>query len=201
MKIKSLFLPSFIVIISILILLLLQTSHIPIDGKKVTLGDETYDIVPLNAPIATSNLLLVFSYLLTKSFIGPHLVRILLNDNKVHLLRELASQIKLPPAFYPLKRVNAADSKEFDYKLQEDLLSGKVSLTSTKVINQRTISDYAKAYRSGTKPSEVIKKIITQVYEWENQSFPIFSMINQEEVLKQVVESDKRFLAGNIINK
>ena len=53
------------------------------------LGDLTYDYPSVKAPTATGILLAVQAWLLTQSVAGPFARRFLLNDNSVHILRQL----------------------------------------------------------------------------------------------------------------
>lgn len=66
----------------------------PLPSRWV-LGSPEYDVKVLDAPIATGWKLHVVQWMLTKSFIGPILRRLLLNNNQVVMLRELAYQVRV----------------------------------------------------------------------------------------------------------
>jgi hypothetical protein len=176
-------------------------SETPITGKKFILGQVGYDIVPLQAPSATSLKLDVLSYILTRSIFGASIRRILLNDNKVANVREIASQIDLPPMFYPMKRLNKQQiiSPEAEEALQDEinnaLLNGFDETVNTDG-KHRTIQDYANFYAAGNLPSNVMKKTILTAKEWESQGFIMFSSLKEEEILLQAKASDERHKSG-----
>ena len=84
------------------------TISIP-DQGGLKLGDPTYDIKHLNAPIVSGWKLRILAYILTQTRFGPSIRRLLLNDNNIHRLRELSAQIgpNHPPLTYPIRRMNS----------------------------------------------------------------------------------------------
>lgn len=68
----------------------------------LNLSTHGYDIVIMDAPVATGTLLHVLAWVLTQPAIGPLLTRFLLNNNKVWHIRELAAQVPQTVVFKPL---------------------------------------------------------------------------------------------------
>ncbi len=129
-------------------------SETAITGDKIILGTEGYDMIPLAAPAATSTMLDALSYILTKSIFGHSLRRMLLNDNRIALVRELSAQINLPPLFYPMKRLKKSQLVDAETeKAQQAELDAVLAHGFDEVVNtdgtSRTIQDYANYYKQG----------------------------------------------------
>eukprot|EP01031_Cornospumella_fuschlensis_P026903 gene26903-32510_t len=198
-----------VVVIGVLLSLLLQP-EIPITGRTLMLGTKGYDIKPVNAPAADGYLLKVLSFIVTRTPFGPAIRRKLLNDNDVWLVREVGSQVTIPPVYYPMKRLAAEEKVGQEPVDALKVLSEDVEFLNVFYGNQvrdayraaggfmpRSIGEYAAAYRAGThKPSSVIKKTLEAVRDWEKKGFVLFSSILEDDVLQQARESDKRFAAG-----
>lgn len=191
------------VFIAIIIGLLLQADP-GITGDKIVLGDPTYDIEPISAPVASSVLLEILAYLFTRTFIRPVIFRKLLNDNHIIRVRELASQIHLPPLYFPMRRVpaeklNSISKEESDNQLNSFLINGPTfdSLPSQDHIHTRTIEEYAAYYRQGKGlPSDVMKRTLEQVKEWKRSGMIIFSSYHEDIILEQARASDERHRQG-----
>lgn len=199
-------------IISALFFSLCFRSDTPITGDKIKLGDIKYNSKRIEAPAATSYLLDTLSYILTRTIFSRSIRRILLDQNEIVNLRELACQITIPPLNFPIKRLSTSQYNELKSKSSTDdtsdfLLNGISSLLLfTSIDNDdirltngnqllidienypRTIHDYYNYYRSNSNhlPSIVIKKTLQIIKDWEKEGFKIFSCIEEDLVLKQV---------------
>ena len=57
--------------------------------------------------------------------------------------------------------------------------------------------EYAEEYRSlKSKPSEVMKRTIETIKDWESRGLKIFSSVLERDVMEQAKKSDERFAAG-----
>ena len=198
-----------VAVVGVLISLCFQPDS-PITGNKIKLGQQGYTVEILDAPTATSTLLDVLSYVLTKSRFGPALRRHLLNTNNIALLRDMASQIDHPPMSFPMRRVNAAQyealsSPEALVEAEGAFLNGFATnfLPAHDRENPaadpypRTIMEYHAFYKEGKiLPSQVMQKALDAVKSWEAKGFRIFSSILPEEVMRAARESDERWRQG-----
>jgi Asp-tRNA(Asn)/Glu-tRNA(Gln) amidotransferase A subunit family amidase len=182
-------------------------NHEAITGKKIILGDLTYDIKKATAPKVDRTLLKIFSYIATETRFGPWIVRQLLNDNGVVNLRELSAQIVLPPLYFPMRKLNLKEQEQYnasinahDRSVDEIIEKGTTSLGishSSRPLGLRTTEEYAHFYRHDhVLPSEVIAKTLKTIRDWEQKGFRIFSEILEPEVMRQAYESDKRHREG-----
>lgn len=175
----------------------------PITGFKTILGTQGYDITVLEAPVAKSTLLDVLSFVLTRTRVGPAIRRHLLNNNKISDLRDLASQIELPPMGYPMRRVNAQQYDELtstnDVEQARTIIKEgfESNLLPSQDLYPRTISEYHAFYKAGKGlPSQVMARTMETIHAWEAQGFRVFSSILSEEVLQAARESDLRWQEG-----
>ena len=169
------------------------------EGLK--LGDPKYDIVPLIAPILSGWKLRALSYVLTQTKLGPTLRRILLNNNNMHRLRELSSQIGAghPPLSFPMRRLNYEDkAREVnDKNLYETYMHKNAEVSNENP--RRTIRYYHSQYSNlKYKPSNILAKILNQIKQWEEGPLKlnIFTTILPEEVMRAARESDERYAQG-----
>ncbi|KAJ1428521.1 amidase signature domain-containing protein [Ochromonadaceae sp. CCMP2298] len=173
----------------------------PITGQKFKLGTPGYDKTALEAPVATSTLLQVLSFLLTRMPFSPALRRALINKNNIADLRELASQIQIPPLTFPMMRVSLKEYQELttpdeQSKAKQILITGFGTDPLPSSDFPRTISSYHAHYAAGGVPSQVLRKTINTVRAWEAQGFKIFSSILESEVLAEAEASDERWRRG-----
>jgi hypothetical protein len=90
-------------------------------GGVPTLGDPTYDLSQLNTPRVDGFALRALAAVAATPVLGPMVMRLLLNDNHMEVVRELASQVndqrKATPAFlfHPLARLGTT---QFDFHKQ-----------------------------------------------------------------------------------
>ena len=157
----------------------------------------------MKAPVATGYVLQVLSSVLAESVLGNALRRILLNDNGIVLLRELASQIELGPLHFPMHIVS---QQEWDKSnaLNNDRDTSFKSILKTGISNHdqrdtrwRTVMDYHEAYKSGhITPSMVMNNTLSTIELWKKEHFVVFSAIHPDAVMKQARESDARWKNG-----
>ena len=80
--------------------------HLPAPWQ-VRLGDLRYDMRPVKAPVISGRLLTIFAWIATSSPLGPLIRRVLLLDNGLTQLRELAAQMpEVPPMYFPMYRMS-----------------------------------------------------------------------------------------------
>jgi Asp-tRNA(Asn)/Glu-tRNA(Gln) amidotransferase A subunit family amidase len=187
-------------------------NHEAITGKKIILGNPEYNIKPAVAPKLDGQLLKIFAYIATKTRFGPTIIRQLLNDNGIVNLRELASQISIPPLHYPMRRLSKSErvaykeridpsSKSVEEVIQSGISEGTLTLPSSHPLGLRSIEDYAALYRNNSiLPSQIISKTLTSIKEWEKAGFRIFSEIHHDDVLQQAKASDARFKEGKALS-
>ena len=95
----------FVGLIWALLAVLIFTPDVPISGETIKLGAGGYDMETVSAPSLSGSLLDSFSFDLASSRFGPWVRRMLLNNNNLEMIRELASQVPLPPLYYPIVRI------------------------------------------------------------------------------------------------
>jgi len=147
----------------------------------------------------------VIAAILSNPYIGPPLRRMLLNDNGVEKLRELASQLTVEPLHFPMDRVDSASwekaaerSSSFDTSFKQNFLLNGIPNHPNHDSTLPSVMDYNAAFRSGkTRPSEVMKATLDTIKSWEEEhDFKVFSHIISAEVMRQAEESDLRWAAG-----
>ena len=89
-------------------------AHLPAPWQ-VTLGDLRYDMRPVKAPVISGRLLTIFAWIATSSPLGPLIRRVLLLDNGLTQLRELAAQMpEVPPMYFPMYRMSPDERQAHD---------------------------------------------------------------------------------------
>lgn len=160
-----------------------------------------YSIKILDAPVANGIVLHILSAVLNSPILGNALRRMLLNDNGLYHLPELAAQTKIPPLHFPMHRVSAEEwniahqlSQASDTSINL-LISSGLKNSPTHNSKYRTVTDYHEAYLSGrTKPSLVLKNTLETYEKWHRvDGFKIFSSIIPENVMKEALDSDNRY--------
>ena len=190
-----------VVVITAVIISLLFVPDTPISGSELKLGTGGYDIIPLVSPVLKGTPLEIFANLFSVSKLGPFIKRFLLNQNKIHMLRELSAQVEVPPLHFPLYRMNKQEREEQqrlaaspDGDITKALENGIGAADKTVL---PSVNEYAHWYRTlEAKPSDVMKRAIAAVRSWEKEGFVIFSSLIEEDILNQAYESDKRHAAG-----
>jgi hypothetical protein len=192
---------------------------INVDAPSVVLGDTTYGMKPLAAPVVAGTVLSLFSSIVTRSPIASTLKRYLLNDNELWKLRELAWQMQSTvPLSHPMHRLPRAARQSHDKNVQEatankfDLdsiipfLKGGVERivengheTGVMIESIRN-SEVLKFHRSFkakmTTPSLVTDKVLDAI----SQLQPTYKMFSAEpdvaDMKRQAAASSKRYEAG-----
>ena len=162
-----------------------------------------HSIKILDAPVANGALLQVLSVVLNAPIIGNGLRRMLLNDNGLFQLPELAAQTKLPPLHFPMHRVSVTEWEAAEQWLQasdtslNDLIASGVKNSNSPTHNNKysTVTDYHNAYLSGAaKPSLVLKNTLETYERWHrDDGFKMFSSIIPENVMNEAFASDARY--------
>lgn len=186
-----------VVVLAIAVMLGIQ--EVPIIASTPGTMSTDYNIIELDAPAISGLPLTLVAWLVTRTPLRPFILRFLLNQNEVHLIRELAASklVGVPPTYYPLARLSAV---EYDYHVQaaaigesDNILSR--GLTSTFRGKYRTVMDYHRVYQSGrATPTQVITKVLEGCRKLEHLN--MFSSLRPEDVLQQAKESDDRWRAG-----
>lgn len=191
------FVAALAVIVSVLLI-----PDVAITGKSIKLGNTDYDVKVITTPVVTGKALEAFSYVATRTRLGPFIRRYLINDNHVEIIRELAAQITLPPMYFPMRRVGkerlyALNEEESDKQLSEVIQQGVDRGQYSGSAVGRSAEEYAAYYRSGKGlPSEVMRRTLETIHNWEKQGYVIFSTLHDDMVMAQAKESDERFRAG-----
>lgn len=170
-----------------------------INGKRIILGDTKYQFDVIEAPANTGVVLKIAAFIASKSIFGPTIRRLLMNENGMVYLRELAAQTNLVPLYYPLRRLNKEERKanERDAASFDDvLINGIGSAGLDGSVKYYGIEDYANQYRSGVFPSTVLSKTLKTIAEWEAAGHHIFTSVLPEDVMEQARSSDRRHQAG-----
>jgi Asp-tRNA(Asn)/Glu-tRNA(Gln) amidotransferase A subunit family amidase len=98
-------------VIFVCFLLSVTEQKIDVTKPSVILGDTTYDIEHVKAPVVSGPSLRAFAWLGTETPLGHVIRRFLLLDNGMTKLRELAAQMpETPPLHHPMYRLNPAET-------------------------------------------------------------------------------------------
>eukprot|EP00606_Chrysophyceae_sp_TOSAG23-5_P001216 GSChrysophyteH2.ASY1.ANO1.150.1 assembled CDS len=198
------------------------------EDQVPVLGDTTYNMNVLDAPVATGLKLRVISWILVHSPLGPSLRKLLLKNNNMHYLRALSSQVPAsskPPLTHPINRHPAADiarkAKAMSIHPEGLFKSFSIEQESNEAATEfsssfprRTVRQFHSHYKSGGKVVDVMKRTIksashlltlsfgkSAIEKWKkDHSLNIFSAMLPEEIVKAAQESDARYAAGEPIS-
>lgn len=190
-----------VLVFSILCGIFLSTDY-PSIPQTLFLGKEdVYEWKILSAPSSNGVILDVASLAISKSSFGSLLKRLLLRNNNIHNLRELAVQVHDPPMYFPVKRLQTyqrdAHAKLATLSSNHHSFSIEASASSECNEIQSVVKKFSCFYRSGkVTPTQVMTKALATVVEWEKKGFKIFSSILKDDVLRQARESDERYARG-----
>ena len=180
----------------------------------LNLSTHGYDIVIMDAPVATGTLLHVLAWVLTQPAIGPLLTRFLLNNNKVWHIRELAAQVPQTVVFKPLpaysvdaetmKRHQAAARQEqtaVDDATDEKAIRIGMPSVYAPIRGGRPrywgAAHYREAYETkATTPTSVADALLVGRARLEAQLGTIFTEIHPDLVREQAAASTRRWAAG-----
>lgn len=204
------------VVLALLLLLLTIGIGIPTirnahggPGGVPNLGDPTYDIHRLNTPRVDGLALRALSAVAATPIVGPLIMRHLLNDNHIELVRELAMQVleerKASPTllFHPIARLSTT---EFDFHKQaafmqptSTALKKGLGRTVRRAGSERysTVQDYATAFRDGTStPTEVAHSVLAGIKQLAHLKPFLPETVLQDKILKAAQASEDRIRAG-----
>jgi len=173
------------------------------DGTfDIELFDTSYDLVTVDAPVLSGWPLEIFAKIATRSPLSPLIMRFLINDHKLHLVRDFAAQIpEMPPLYYPMKRLTSEAKAQLEAELSSELernalQAGLGPTSEASAAGYFTIQDYFEAY-SGKRmtPTDAMEAVIRGA-ERLDEKLRIFSSFHKEDVLDQARESEARWKAG-----
>eukprot|EP00300_Choanocystis_sp_HF-7_P008503 c15942_g1_i1.p1 GENE.c15942_g1_i1~~c15942_g1_i1.p1 ORF type:complete len:446 (+),score=101.93 c15942_g1_i1:45-1340(+) len=167
-----------------------------------------YDLTDIVSPRLAGFPLRAFVWALDVPLIGPTILRVIRNGNKIERVRELASTLAHAPVFMPVppSTPELLALHEQRYADSVHLLSSPIdtvleySIPSTDApFRHWTVSDYHKAYASkATTPTAVAKKIL-EFISARDKELRIFISVVPEDVLAMARESEKRWAQGKQI--
>jgi Amidase len=186
-------------VVVLVVAIMVGIQEVPIIVSTSETISTDYNIIELDAPAMSGQLLTLVTWFATRTPLRPFILRFLLNQNEVHLIRELAASklVGVPPTYYPLARLSAID---YDYHVQaaSALESNKIlsqGLTSTFRGKYRTVMDYHRMYQSGrATPTQVMTNVLEGCRKLEH--LHMFSSLLPDDVLQQAKESDARWKSG-----
>ncbi len=161
-----------------------------------------YNLVALRAPALSGPLLRVFAWIATRSPLRPVVARALLNDNGMHLIRELASaHPNLAPVYFPMARLSTDEHRAADAAAAASLgalASGLGASSASGARGYNSVSDFHALYASGrARPSEVLESVLTGCERLAH--LRVFSSLRPDDVRRQARESDRRWAAGRTL--
>ena len=196
-----------VLVAAIAVAMMLAIQEVPIlpSATKTMSMDNShseYNIIELDAPAMSGVLLTIITWIVTRTPLRPFILRFLLNQNDVHLIRDLAATklAGVPATYYPLARLSAID---YDYHVQAARMSNPESIVSSRGLHTtcaekakyRSAMDYHQIYKSGkATPTQVLTKVLQGCDTL--QHLHIFSSFRPDDVLQQAAESDQRYKAG-----
>ena len=176
----------------------------PGDPNTPKLGEGGYDLRVLDAPVAGGRLLQVVSWVLSRSPLGPLILRALLNSNKIRMLRELGHQAEdlgHPLVFHPIRRLSASEHLRHaqharERPLEDVLRKGLGPPFRGHGQPYWSVDDFAAAYRSGrlTPSGVVVERVLPGVARLE--PLKIWAEVIAADVVAQARAADARFAAG-----
>lgn len=179
--------------------------RIDITSPSEILGDLTYNMQTLEAPVLNGYLLKVFQTVLTMTPFGGIIRRNLLNQNGVTKLRELSSQMSSEiPLSHPMRRLNRTEREAYDdtvllaHELNADLDSiipfvNQNTLQSSVLADSIVLKMHLSFKREETTPLLVAKKTLSEI-ERLQPTYRMFSAAaHSEEILAAAAQSTKRY--------
>lgn len=202
-----------LVTISIVVIFWLNVFYpevtIDVDRPTVTLGDTTYDMERIKAPVVSGLPLRFGTYVATRTWIGVSVRRFLLRDNKVGRLRELAWQMpEQPPLSHPLYRMTRDERDAHDAKAVAAkaggydvgsviplLISPVVKATFTKQTSRvMNFHDTYKSTNNSVTPTVVAERLLVAIDKLQPK-YRMFSYgtVLREEILEAASASTLRY--------
>lgn len=194
---------TFVVIPIIAILFYLQHELLRLPDCDLILGELGYNVKSVQSPAVSGYPLQLISFLFTKSILGTIIMKLLMKQNNIYSLVQLSYQMKdVPPLHFPMQRLSCESanchSNDVDSRIVTNAMVDSIKDLIPQfqsVTYQRSIVDYIRAYEDGkTLPSKVAEGIMKQARAWEvHNEFPVFSFINETEVMESAYQSDERY--------
>jgi Asp-tRNA(Asn)/Glu-tRNA(Gln) amidotransferase A subunit family amidase len=174
----------------------LATRDAPLPKENyVKLGSPEYDLTVVKSPTAHGVILVILSKIVSNTICGHFIARILMNDNRPDLVRDLARQaekLNIPVISEPLCRVDAStvtdDMASTCTKALQKGLSR--SYTSQDVVG---VMDYHEAYANGSvTPSKMMEQVL-RAMDGKLKFLNMFVACNRDDVMEQARASDERW--------
>jgi Asp-tRNA(Asn)/Glu-tRNA(Gln) amidotransferase A subunit family amidase len=197
-------------IVAICVGLLTQMMELPIrkDEEDEILDGTAYNLIDVTAPAMTGRVLTMFAYLAARTPLGPIVIRHLLNQNGIQLLRQLSASSVLKevahPTYFPMTRLSHVDheyhcrmAEEFNPKILREGIPWNSSIDDGG--QYRSILDYHQLYQSRrAKPSQVMDQVLQGLETL--QHLRMMRSVHTDQVRQQALESDARWEAGQALS-
>ncbi|GBG25580.1 Glutamyl-tRNAGln amidotransferase subunit A, mitochondrial [Hondaea fermentalgiana] len=183
------------------LLSLVREPDVSVNDATTRVGDGAYDLEPLVSPSLTGWPLKVVTKVITASPFGPLILRLLINDMGLHMVREFAAQLpRLTPMYYPMIRIKndekAAIAAETLSDLELAMVQEGIPSKESSAAGYFTAYDYRRAYLAGhMDPSRAMEAVIRGV-ERLDPHLRMFSAFDKEDVRTQAQASAARWKAG-----
>jgi len=186
-----------------------STTILENENNYLRLGDTSYFMDTISAPILKGRPLHLLSWVATRSIVGPFFLRILLNKNGVSKLRQLVDQMNvnggnMPPLHYPLYQMSPSERNRHDKIVQQaiqeqkDLESIIPFVLNKDVLDQLQESStilqlYSSYETSQTTPTKVAQTVLEAIQKLNPIYKPFSSDPNVEEILAAAKASTERY--------
>ena len=173
---------------------------IKLTSPAAILGDTTYNMETVVAPILSGPALRAFSYLGTRTKFGPFLRRFLLLDNQVTTLRDLAAQMPdVQPLHHPVYRMGRKEREEHDKGLEgKGDLNKLIPFVDGDLVEKFSDATVLKLYRAfsdrSLSPVDVANKVLSSIEALNVKYRPFSVEPNVAEILKSAADSESRYL-------
>jgi Asp-tRNA(Asn)/Glu-tRNA(Gln) amidotransferase A subunit family amidase len=195
-------------IVAICVGLLTSMMELPIrkDDENEIFDGTAYNLIDVTAPAMTGWLLTMFAYLAARTPLGPIVIRQLLNQNGIQLIRQLSASSILKevahPTYFPITRLSHEDH-EYHCRIAEEfnpqILAEGIPWNSHGGGQYRSILDYHQLYHSRrAKPSQVMDQVLQGLETL--QHLRMMRSIHHDQVRQQALESDARWEAGQALS-
>mmetsp|Transcript_36500 Transcript_36500/g.96191 ORF Transcript_36500/g.96191 Transcript_36500/m.96191 type:complete len:611 (+) Transcript_36500:103-1935(+) len=170
----------------------------PLGG--VRLGDTTYQARKITSPAASGLLLRILAVILgSRSILAQNMRRMLLNDNKLNLLRALALQIiqagRTIALHCPMVRL---DAKAL---VAHERMAAEAEPAKNRKGPYNSVLDYHAAFKSGeSSPSKVLDKLLAAVDVLPPELRVFTEMVSRDVLRKEAQASAERYAKGKFLS-
>lgn len=167
----------------------------PSIGDDVDLGDATYRVQAIDAPAANGCLLKLLAKILGGGgVLAQHLRRLLLNDNRLHRLRLLATKIiaakRSSMMFYPMKQLS------FEGLEEHRTLAAGAEEVRQRCGKYNGVLDYHEAFKAQrTTPLRVLETLFSVLDALPSELQPFSCMVDRDTLRAKAQQSGKRYSA------